>query len=70
MESCMSQPYHDALDAIDHGDTTGFNGARLAATVLLLRDSPDGLRVWIQERVHTMRTYPGHVVFPLSLIHI
>ena len=64
MESCMSQPYHDALDAIDSGDTTGFNGARLAATVLLLRDSPEGIRVWIQERVHTMRTYPGHVVFP------
>lgn len=60
----MSQPYHDALDAIDSGDTTGFNGARLAATVLLLRDSPEGIRVWIQERVHTMRTYPGHVVFP------
>ena len=60
----MSQPDHDALDAIDSGDTTGFNGARLAATVLLLRDSPDGIQVWIQERVHTMRNYPGHVVFP------
>ncbi|KHO29322.1 NUDIX hydrolase [Corynebacterium minutissimum] len=60
----MSQLDHDALDAIDSGDTTGFNGARLAATVLLLRDSPDGIQVWIQERVHTMRNYPGHVVFP------
>lgn len=60
----MSQPDHDALDAIDSGDTTGFNGARLAATVLLLRDSLDGIQVWIQERVHTMRNYPGHVVFP------
>ena len=60
----MSQSIHDSLDAIDPGETTGFNGARLAATVLLLRDTAEGLRVWIQERVHTMRNYPGHVVFP------
>ena len=60
----MSQSIHDSLDAIDPGETTGFNGARLAATVLLLRDTTEGLRVWIQERVHTMRNYPGHVVFP------
>lgn len=64
MESCMSQSIHDSLDAIDPGETTGFNGARLAATVLLLRDTAEGLRVWIQERVRTMRNYPGHVVFP------
>ena len=60
----MSQSIHDSLDAIDPGETTGFNGARLAATVLLLRDTAEGLRVWIQERVRTMRNYPGHVVFP------
>lgn len=60
----MSQSIHDSLDAIDPGETTGFNGARLAATVLLLRDTTEGLRVWIQERVSTMRNYPGHVVFP------
>lgn len=60
----MSQSIHDSLDAIDPGETTGFNGARLAATVLLLRDTAEGLRVWLQERVHTMRNYPGHVVFP------
>lgn len=60
----MSQSIHDSLDAIDPGETTGFNGARLAATVLLLRDTDEGLRVWIQERVRTMRNYPGHVVFP------
>ena len=60
----MSQSIHDSLDAIDPGETTGFNGARLAATVLLLRDTAEGLRVWIQERVSTMRNYPGHVVFP------
>ena len=60
----MSQSIHDSLDAIDPGETTGFNGARLVATVLLLRDTAEGLRVWIQERVRTMRNYPGHVVFP------
>ena len=60
----MSQSIHDSLDAIDPGENTGFNGARLAATVLLLRDTAEGLRVWIQERVRTMRNYPGHVVFP------
>lgn len=60
----MSQSIHDSLDAIDPGETTGFNGARLAATVLLLCDTAEGLRVWIQERVRTMRNYPGHVVFP------
>lgn len=43
---------------------TGFNGGKLAATVLVLRDSAEGLEVWVQERVSTMRNYPGHVVFP------
>ncbi|QQU77264.1 NUDIX hydrolase [Corynebacterium striatum] len=60
----MTQPIHDRLDAIDHNETTGFNGGRLAATVLLLRDGGEGLEVWIQERVSTMRNYPGHAVFP------
>lgn len=52
------------VDAVDHTDHTGIGGGRLAATVLVLRDGPSGLEVWVQERVHTMRTYPGHVVFP------
>ncbi|MDO5032874.1 NUDIX domain-containing protein [Corynebacterium sp.] len=60
----MTQPIHDRIDAIDPTDTGGFNGGRLAATVLLLRDGAEGLEVWLQERVHTMRTYPGHAVFP------
>ncbi|MDD7581554.1 NUDIX hydrolase [Corynebacterium sp. 32222D000AT] len=52
------------LDVIDATDTTGFNGGRLSASVLLIRDEPDGLKVWVQERVATMRNYPGHAVFP------
>ncbi|OFS21183.1 NUDIX domain-containing protein [Corynebacterium sp. HMSC04H06] len=52
------------LDVIDTTDTTGFNGGRLSASVLLIRDEPDGLKVWVQERVATMRNYPGHAVFP------
>src|SRR5699024_12581266 len=52
------------IDAIDHADTTGFNGGRMAATVLLIRDGKNGLEVWVQERVSTMVNYPGHVVFP------
>lgn len=60
----MNNEIHDRLDAIDASDTTGFNGGRMAATVLLLRDGPDGLEVWVQERVSTMRNYPGHAVFP------
>ena len=60
----MTNPFHDRIDAVDASDTTGFNGGRLAATVLLLRDGVDGLEVWVQERVHTMHNYPGHSVFP------
>ncbi len=60
----MTRPIHESLDAIDHSETTGFNGGRLAATVLLLRDGQEGLEVWLQERVSTMRNYPGHAVFP------
>lgn len=52
------------IDAIDETDTRGLNGARLAATVILVRDGRDGLEVWIQERQSTMRNYPGHAVFP------
>ena len=52
------------IDAIDHADTTGFNGGRMAATVLLIRDGQNGLEVWVQERVSTMVNYPGYVVFP------
>lgn len=53
-----------SIDAIDPTETTGFNGGRLAATVLLIRDGDDGLEVWVQERTSTMVNYPGHVVFP------
>ncbi|AKE38982.1 NUDIX family protein [Corynebacterium camporealensis] len=60
----MTQHIHDRLDAIDPGDTRGFNGGRMAATVLLLRDGAEGLEVWVQERVSTMKNYPGHAVFP------
>lgn len=54
----------DAGDAIDVSDTTGFGGARLAATVVLMRDSANGLEVWMQERVLSMLNYPGVTVFP------
>lgn len=42
----------------------GLGGAKLAATVLLLRDGESGIEVWVQERVSTMRNYPGITVFP------
>lgn len=42
----------------------GLGGARLAATVLLVRDGPGGVEVWVQERVSTMEHYPGMTVFP------
>ncbi|MHA2788744.1 NUDIX hydrolase [Corynebacterium sp. S7] len=54
----------DAADHIDPTDKTGYNGGRLAATVLLVRDGSDGLEVWAQERVRTMRNFPGMTVFP------
>ena len=76
----------DKGDAIDVTDTTGYGGARLSATVILLRDDADGMKVWVQERVLSMLNYPGLTVFPgggvdtrdfpgrswddLSLIHI
>lgn len=43
---------------------SGVGGARLAATVLLVRDGSHGLEVWVQERVSTMPNYPGMTVFP------
>lgn len=46
------------------GAPTGYDQARLATTVILVRDTPDGLQVWAQERVSTMRNYPGMTVFP------
>lgn len=45
-------------------DITGFSGGRMAATVMLIRDGEEGLEVWVQERVSTMKNFPGHVVFP------
>lgn len=54
----------DAVDRIDAADRTGYNGGRLAATVLLVRDGKRGLEVWMQERVSTMSNYPGMTVFP------
>lgn len=54
----------DAGDRIDPSDTSGYNGGRLAATVLLIRDGDEGLEVWVQERVSTMPNFPGMTVFP------
>lgn len=48
----------------DPTDLTGYNGGKLAATVILLRDGDSGLEVWVQERVSTMPNYPGMTVFP------
>lgn len=45
-------------------DMLGINYGRLAATVILVRDGVAGLEVWMQERVLTMRNYPGMTVFP------
>lgn len=55
---------YEQSDAVNASDTTGFNGGRLAATVLLIRDGANGLEVWVQERVSTMKNYPGYAVFP------
>ena len=54
----------DEGDAIDVTDTAGYGGARLSATVILLRDAADGPQVWMQERVLSMPNYPGVTVFP------
>lgn len=54
----------DRADWIDPSENTGYNGGRLAATVMLIRDGADGIEVWAQERVRTMRNYPGMTVFP------
>lgn len=53
-------------------DMKGIRDGRLAATVILVRDSRsarggaarDGIEVWMQERVLTMANYPGMTVFP------
>ncbi|MEJ5928166.1 NUDIX hydrolase [Corynebacterium sp. H128] len=42
----------------------GIRGAKLAATVILVRDSPLGLEVYVQERVAEMPTFPNTTVFP------
>lgn len=54
----------DAGDEIDVTETSGYLGARLSATVLLLRDGTAGLETWVQERVLTMPNFPGITVFP------
>lgn len=54
----------DRKDEIDPFDAAGYNGARLASTVILTRDGHQGLEVWVQERVMTMPNYPGMTVFP------
>lgn len=43
---------------------TGLRQARLATTVLLLRDVGHGLEVWTQQRAATMRHFAGVTVFP------
>ncbi|WJY97379.1 NUDIX hydrolase [Corynebacterium fournieri] len=55
---------HDVADTIDVHERSGFHGARLSATVMLLRDGASGLEVWMQERVLSMPNYPGITVFP------
>ncbi len=42
----------------------GHGGAKLAVTVVLVRDSPTGLEVYVQERVSSMPTFPNTTVFP------
>ncbi|QGU01796.1 NUDIX domain protein [Corynebacterium kalinowskii] len=42
----------------------GIRGAKLAATVLLVRDSAVGMEVYVQERVAEMPTFPNTTVFP------
>ena len=37
------QHHSDQIDAIDPAEMTGYRGARLAATVLLVRDGVQGL---------------------------
>ena len=43
---------------------SGIDGAKLAVTVLMIRDAPDGIEVYVQERVSTMPTFPNTTVFP------
>ncbi|MFJ4264439.1 NUDIX hydrolase [Paenarthrobacter nicotinovorans] len=45
-------------------DTTPVSEPRLAASVILLRDTPSGLEVFVQHRVSTMDFAAGMVVFP------
>ncbi|WP_034650343.1 NUDIX hydrolase [Corynebacterium vitaeruminis] len=42
----------------------GMGGRKLAVTVLMIRDTPAGLEVYVQERVSSMPTYPNATVFP------
>ncbi|RNE48382.1 NUDIX hydrolase [Corynebacterium alimapuense] len=46
------------------GAPLGHGQARLSTTVILVRDHAETLQVWAQERVSTMRNYPGMTVFP------
>lgn len=43
---------------------TGYDGAKLAVTVVLVRDTDAGLEVYVQERVPEMPTFPSTTVFP------
>lgn len=42
----------------------GMGGRKLAVTVLMLRDTAEGLEVYVQERVSSMPTFPNATVFP------
>ncbi|WIM68646.1 NUDIX hydrolase [Corynebacterium breve] len=64
MPNSQGAPSVFAGDHIDPTDTTGYQGGRLASTVLLIKDGHNGLEVWAQERVLTMVNYPGMTVFP------
>ncbi|GAA1475408.1 NUDIX hydrolase [Corynebacterium felinum] len=42
----------------------GYEGAKLAVTVVMVRDTEHGLEVYVQERVSSMPTFPNATVFP------
>ncbi|MDO5098455.1 MAG: NUDIX hydrolase [Corynebacterium sp.] len=42
----------------------GYGGAKLAVTVVLVRDGATGIEVYVQERVSSMPTFPNATVFP------
>ena len=74
----MAEPGGDPPEALSPGPAPGSGapgtgpasaapaatGLREAATVMLLRDGPDGLQTWLLRRVPKMAFAPGMSVFP------